>query len=100
MSRLVWFIAWAGVALWSLACAAAYGLINLFGGFAASNADWVSPDPDTVEFVNWLMLTAQSLGLASVVVIWAIVSLGILATAWLVTRLIGPPAPSYRLPRL
>jgi hypothetical protein len=79
MRRLLWILAWIGVALWSLFAWGAYGLLDIFGDFAVRNADIVSEHPETVEWLSWGLAVLRSLGLGAVVFVWAAVSLLILA---------------------
>src|SRR3712207_206257 len=79
MRRLLWFVAWIAVALWSLFAWGAYGLLGFFGGVAARNADIVTGHPETVEWLSWALTTLRGLGLGAIVVVWVLVSLLILA---------------------
>lgn len=101
MRRAVWLAAWAGVAIWSLFCAAFYGVVNVIGGWFARNADMVSSDPQVVEW-TWRVLSAvHSLSTSAVLVGWGLVSLMILAVPWLLDRLAspGPGGPAMRVTR-
>jgi hypothetical protein len=79
MRRLLWIVAWVAVAIWSLFAWGAYGLLDFFGGIAARNADMVTGHPETVEWLSWALMALRGLGLGAVVVVWALVSLLILA---------------------
>jgi hypothetical protein len=79
MRRLLWIVAWIAVAFWSLFAWGTYGLLDFFGGVAARNADIVTGHPETVEWLSWALMTLRGLGLGAVVVVWALVSLLILA---------------------
>jgi hypothetical protein len=79
MRRALWVLAWIGVALWSLFAWGAYGLLDVFGGIAARNADVVTSQPEAVEWLSWALSTLKGLGLAAIVVVWGLVSLLILA---------------------
>ena len=79
MRRLLWILAWIGVALWSLFAWGAYGRLDIFGDLAVRNADIVSEHPETVEWFSWGLATLRSLGLGAIVFVWAAVSLLILA---------------------
>jgi hypothetical protein len=79
MKRLLWVLAWMAVAIWSLFAWGAYGLLDVFGGFAARNADIVTGHPETVEWLSWALMTLRGLGLGAIVVVWGLVSLLILA---------------------
>lgn len=93
MRRLLWVLAWIGVALWSLFAWGAYGLLDFFGNVAVRNADIVSDHPETVEFLSWAFATLQGLGLAAVVVVWGVVSLLILAIPAVVGFVLGRVNP-------
>lgn len=90
MTRLVWFVGWVGVAIWSLLCAATYGLFDLVGRLFMRNADAFSADPSTVEGIWRVLSVLHSLSTGSVLVAWAVVSLLILAVPWAIDRMIGP----------
>jgi hypothetical protein len=87
MTKLFWILGWIGVAIWSLLALGAYGLVDLFGGLLARNADVVGGQPEAVEWLAWILNGLKGLGLAAIVVVWAVVSLGILAVPWLFSRL-------------
>lgn len=93
MTRLVWAVAWVMVAIWSLFAWGAYGVVSLFGGLAARNADALSSDPATVEWLFWTFSALKSLGLTTITIVWGLVSLAILAVPWLLGRLAPPPQP-------
>ena len=100
MTRLLWAFAWIVVAIWSLVAFSAYGLLDLFGGLLARNADTVASDPSTVEWVFWLTNGLKNLGLTAILVVWGLVSLAILAVPWTLSRLAGgAAAPVPRDPR-
>ncbi len=89
MKNIVWVIAWLCVGLWSAVAAIGYWLISALTGFAASNADKVGGDAETVELLSWLALLMQNVGEIAAVIIWAVISLAILAVAWVITKLTG-----------
>jgi hypothetical protein len=93
MSRFVWILAWTAVAIWSLLAWGAYGLLDVFGDVAVRNADVITGDPEIVEFLAWVLATLRSLGLGAVVVVWGLISLLILGTAAILSRLFGRSAP-------
>jgi len=97
MKRLLWFLAWTAVAVWSLFAWGAYGLLDFFGGVAARNADIVTGHPETVEWLSWALMTLRSLGLGAIVVVWGLVSLVILAVPAVLGLLLGGPAREPRV---
>ena len=100
MKSIVWVIAWVCVGLWSAVMALGYWLLTALTGFAANNADKVGGDAETVELLNWLALLLQNVGEVAAVVIWAIVSLLILAAAWVIGKLTGGAAgANFQPPR-
>jgi hypothetical protein len=99
MRRLLWALAWTGVAFWSLFAFAAYGLVDLFGGLAARNADMVSGHPETVEWVFWFFSSLRSLGTTLILLVWGLVSLCILAVPWMLDRVAArAPTPARPVP--
>lgn len=89
MRNIVWVIAWVCVGLWSAVAALGYWLLNALTGFAANNADKVGGDAETIELVNWLALFLQNVGEIAAVILWAVISLAILAIAWVISKLTG-----------
>ena len=96
MRKLVWGIAWLFVALWTGLAALGYWLIDVLTAFAANNADKVGGDAEMTEFINWFALLLQNIGGIATVILWAVISLAILAIAWVLTRL--APASSSPQP--
>lgn len=94
MIRLIWAIAWTGVAIWSLFAFAAYGLVDVLGGLAARNADLVSDRPETVEALFRLLDGLRSFGLGAILVVWGAVSLAMLAVPWLLGQVARAPSPA------
>ncbi|HEV2559980.1 MAG TPA: hypothetical protein VGU45_15275 [Microvirga sp.] len=89
MRRLVWVLGWLAVAVWSLVAWGSYGLLNVFGDVAARNADLVTGNPEGVELISWALGALQGLGLTAIVVVWALVSLVILAATAVLARVLG-----------
>jgi hypothetical protein len=96
MRRLLWILAWIGVALWSLFAWGAYGLFDLFGDIAVRNADAVTNHPETVEWLSWALSVLRSLGLAAIVAVWAAISLMILAVPAILGFFLGRSRPETR----
>jgi hypothetical protein len=109
MSRLIWVIAWFGIAIWSLVAFLAYGLVDALGSAAMRNADMFSSDPETVEWVFRVISWIHSLSTSIALVVWGVVSLAILGVPWLLDRMVGrstvvvrsgavPPGAPFRRP--
>ncbi len=92
MTRPLWVLAWAGVAVWSLFAFSAYGLIDLFGGLIARSADGLARDPGAAAWLFWLLNGLKNLGLTVILFVWGLVSLTILAVPWFLDRLVGRTA--------
>jgi hypothetical protein len=95
---MLWILAWIGVAVWSLFAWGAYGLLDLFGGFAARNADVVTNHPETVEWLSWALMTLRSLGLGAILFVWGLVSLLILAVPAVLSFVLSRPDAEPRHP--
>ena len=93
MRRLLWVLAWIGVAVWSLFAWGAYGLLDFFGGFAVRNADVVTGHPETVEWLSWALAVLRGLGLGAIIFVWGLVSLLILAVPAVLSLLVGRSRP-------
>jgi hypothetical protein len=89
MTRLVWAMGWVGVAIWSLFCALAYGLFDLVGRGFMRNADSFSATPETVESIFNVFSVLHSFSTGAILVVWAAVSLAILAVPWVIDRMVG-----------
>jgi hypothetical protein len=87
--NLIWIIAWLCVGLWTTIAAVGYWIIGTVTGLAANNADKVGGSAETVEFINWLALLLQNVGEVAAIILWAIISLLLLAIAWAITKLTG-----------
>ncbi len=92
MRRVVWFFAWAAVAVWSLIAWGAYGLLDLVGGLAAGGAGSIPVDPTASATVAWIVNAVKGLGLFAIVAVWGFVSVVILAFGWIMARVAGGPA--------
>ena len=92
MSRLLWVLSWAGIAIWSLFAFAAYGLVDFLGQTAMRNADAFSTDPETVEWIFRVFSWGRGLSVSVILIVWGTVSLAILAVPWLFDRLAKPQA--------
>ena len=100
MTRVLWVLAWIAVAVWSLVAFSAYGLLDLFGGLLARNADSLASDAGTVEWLFWVANGLKNLGLTAILVVWGLVSLAMLAVPWGLSRLAARAnAPPPRDPR-
>jgi hypothetical protein len=104
MTRVLWVFAWIAVAIWSLVAFSAYGLLDLFGGLLARNADSLASDPCTVEWLFWVTNGLKKLGLAAILLVWGLVSLAMLAVPWTLSRLArraaAPPPRDLRFVEL
>lgn len=89
MRRVLWTFGWIGVAIWSLFCALAYGLFDLVGRGFMRGADAFSGSPEVAAGMSSVFGFLHSFSTGAVVVIWAIVSLMILAVPWSLDRMIG-----------
>lgn len=86
-AKLGWSIAAIVVALWSGLCALSYGLVLLLGNWAITGASFGAAwNVELVQFVTATLSVLQDVGYVMVVAVWAIVSLGVLAVAWFLTR--------------
>jgi hypothetical protein len=100
MTRVLWVFAWIAVAIWSVVAFSAYGLLDLFGGLLARNADTLASEPGTVEWLFWITNGLKNVGLTAILLVWGLVSLAILAVPWTLSRLAGrATAPPPRDPR-
>ncbi|HMO30593.1 hypothetical protein [Enterovirga sp.] len=89
MRRVVWTFGWIGVAIWSLFCALAYGLFDLVGRGFMRGADAISGSPEMAAGLSGFFGFLHSFSTGAVTVIWAIVSLMILAVPWTLDRMVG-----------
>ena len=70
MKKLVWGVVGAGLLLWSALAWVIYSLLGWAGSFASSNADVLTPHPETVEWVSWLAMFGSDVGGWIVAAIW------------------------------
>ncbi len=86
-SRRIWIVAWALVALWTLAALAGYGVVDLLGGVAVERADVAARDPEHVAWIVWFFDLVRDLGLAAIVFAWAVVTAVILGIGALLAKI-------------
>ena len=94
MTRLIWFMAWAGVALWSLFALLAWGALDLAGTALVGGADLAPRPPDSfrtgdphpLEFLAPAALAFKRVGIGMVGFVWFSVSALILGVAWASAR--------------
>ena len=79
MKTLIWIVTAGVVGLWSLVAWITHGLVGVAGQLVASNADLIPADPLLVEWASWLAASGTGLGEWLVIVVWAFVSLVLLA---------------------
>jgi hypothetical protein len=88
MKTIIWIITAAVIGLWSLVAWFAHGLVGVAGSLISANADIVPVDPLLVEWASWLASAGTGIGEWLVVIVWAVVSLVLLAAGFAVTRLL------------
>jgi hypothetical protein len=88
MKTLIWIVTAAAVGLWSLVAWITHGLVGVAGQLVASNADLIPADPLLVEWASWLAASGTGVGEWLVVILWAFVSLVLLALGFAATRLV------------
>lgn len=88
MKTLIWIVTAGVVGLWSLVAWITHGLVGVAGHLVASNADLIPADPLLVEWASWLAASGTGVGEWLVIVVWAFVSLVLLALGFVATRLV------------
>lgn len=96
MKTIIWIITAAVIGIWSLLAWFTHGLVGVAGGLIAANADIVPADPLLVEWASWLASAGTGIGEWLVVIVWAVVSLVLVAAGFAATRLL--PRFRGRLP--
>lgn len=96
MRNFILFIAAIGLALWSLLCWAAYGLLGLAGGLAASGAVFVPLPP---ELVIWMAGLIGGAGGVFVWIAWFIGAATVAAVTMILLALVGRPERRAAEPR-
>lgn len=86
MKKLVWSIAVVVILLWSLLSVGAYVLLWVFGDALLQSSVWVSAHPEVSRWMTWGLDLAQDFGLVIVAAVWALVTVGIVAAAWVIGR--------------
>ncbi len=84
MANLVWICTWIAMAIWSLMCWAAFGLIDVASGLAVGSSSLItSLVPGAETLVSGLIGLADDIGEAILFVVWLGVSGTMLGAAWL-----------------
>jgi hypothetical protein len=80
LKKLIWTVVGFGIAIWSGLAWLAYNVVGWGGNIASSNADIVTPHPETVEWLSWLALFGIGVGEWIILIVWGIgvaIALGI-----------------------
>lgn len=88
MKALVWTLTAAALLLWSLVAWVTHGLVGVAGSLVTGNVDMIPADPVLTEWAWWLASMGTGIGEWLVVAVWAVVSLGLVALAFVATRLL------------
>lgn len=94
MRRLVWVLAWVGVALWSLFALSAYGLLDLFWTATTAGADlaprepgsFTTGEPHPLEALFPFFTALKALGGFALVAVWAVGAMAMLGGTWALLR--------------
>ena len=98
MGSVIRLLTVVGFVVWTLLSLGAYGMVSLFGGLFARNADAIAGgNPEATVWLSWLFGLIQSAGAGAVFFVWLIGALG----AFVIYRLAGraPPVGYGHLPR-
>lgn len=95
MKRLVWILAWTGVALWSLFALGAYGLLDLVWSATTAGADlaprepgsFTTGEPHPLEDLFPFLAGLRSLGGFALAAVWLVGAAAMLGGAWTLLRL-------------
>ncbi|MFN0192644.1 MAG: hypothetical protein ACKVP5_11860 [Aestuariivirga sp.] len=98
MRKLIWFLTIAVVVVWSGLAWLVHAAIGVGGNFAASNADIVPLDPETVEWISWLASFGTGVGEWLVLAVWAVVAAVVLAIGAIFARLL-PDRGTVQIPK-
>jgi hypothetical protein len=98
MRKLIWFLTIAVVVVWSGLAWLVHAAIGVGGNLAASNADIVPLDPETVEWISWLASFGTGVGEWLVLAVWAVVAAVVLAIGAIFARLL-PDRGTIQIPK-
>jgi hypothetical protein len=87
MKRLLWPIVGFAIVVWSGLAWLVYSLVGWGGQLASSNADIVTPHPETVEWLSWLAIFGTGVGEWLVMGVWAVGTFVAIAIGFLGGRL-------------
>ena len=88
MKTVIWIATALVLGLWSLLAWITHGLVGVAGSLVASNADIIPADPLLIEWASWLASAGTGVGEWLVVALWALISLVMLALAFVATKLL------------
>lgn len=89
MRKVVWLIAIAVLAVWSLLAWGVGSMVDTAGDWAAANADRVSSTPEVIEGLSWALGGLGSAGEVIVAIVWFVGVAVIVLIAAVVQRLAG-----------
>jgi hypothetical protein len=95
MRRLIWALAWTGVALWSLFALGAYGLLDLFWSATTAGTDLTRPapgsfttgEPHPLEALFPFLGALKALGGFALAAVWLVGALTLLGGTWALLRI-------------
>jgi hypothetical protein len=99
MRKLIWFVTFVVLAIWSGLAWLVHAAIGVGGNLAATNADVVPLDPESIEWISWLASFGTGLGEWLVIAVWAVVAAILLAIGAIAARFM-PQSGTARLPRI
>ncbi len=87
MTKLVWGIVAVGLVVWSALAWVVYSLLGWAGNIASSNADVLTPHPETVVWLSWLAMFGSDASAWIIAVVWGLGVIFALIAGFAGTRL-------------
>lgn len=89
MNKLIWGLAIAALAVWSLLSWGTYALVTGGGTWLASNAGLLALQPDWQYWLQWSVRLVEQFGVVLLWIVWGLGAVTVLVGAWLGTRFAG-----------
>jgi hypothetical protein len=89
MNRLIWGLAVAGVAFWSLFSWGTYALVTGGSEWISANTGLLGLQAEAQYWLQWSLRLVEQFGVVLLWIVWGFGTVAVLAGAWVTTRLAG-----------
>ncbi len=89
VKRLVWIGALLAIAMWSLLSLGSYWLVTAGADLLTGAGAMLALPPEWMQWLEWSLRLVEQFGVVLLWVVWGMVTVAILAAAWIGTAVAG-----------